>query len=279
MKRPRSADPAEAAGALLTLFQPGNYMGEPYSLPGENQLRMTDTVWGRGNCAPDETLFSQSMYLYSMTGIAARSSAEEAMTTRRFSVVCGRTDPVFLAARGMLALMLHRHITRFIVLVRGSAERESIAQSLSAYLEQSAGGFGLSPLLTIYADGESDMTVEGSKFTLLQLRRYVCDTAPQILLMNREYCNRPENLLLRPDVLLDGQTPLSILTAAHPVVITISETAGEIRSLLRCASLFDPLCTLSCTEAADTTGLTLPVYTPGMHQETEKDPEMEQITL
>ena len=92
MKRPRSADPAEAAGALLTLFQPGNYMGEPYSLPGENQLRMTDTVWGRGNGMPAETAFSQSRHLYGMTGIAARSSVEEAMTARRFSIVCGRTD-------------------------------------------------------------------------------------------------------------------------------------------------------------------------------------------
>ncbi|MBR4961504.1 MAG: hypothetical protein IKY52_11460 [Clostridia bacterium] len=279
MRRPRSADPAEAAGALLTLFQPGNYMGEPYSLPGENQLRMTDTVWGRGNGTPDEAAFSQSMHLYGMTGIAARSSLEDALAAHRFSVVCGRTDPIFLAARGMLALMLHRHITRFIVLVRGAAEREGTAQSLSAYLEQSASGFGLSPLLTVYADGESDMTVEGSKFTLLQLRRYVCDTSPQILLMNREYCNRPENLLLRPDVLLDGQTPLSIVSAAHPVIITITETAGEIRSLLRCGALFDPLCTLSFTESADISGFTLPIYTPGMHQESRKDPEMEQITL
>lgn len=279
MKRPRSADPAEAAGALLTLFAPGNYTGDPYSLPGENQLRMMDTVWGRGNPSASEDTFLQSMHLYGMTGVSAGRSLENALSANRFSIACGKADPALVAARGMLALMLHRHIHKFIVLVRGAGERESAALSLSAYLDQSARSLGLSPDLTVYAGGESDMTGEGIKFTLQQLRRYVCDPTPQILLMNREYCNRPENLLLRPDVLLDGHTPLSMLTPAHPVIVTLSSAAGEVRSLLERASVFDPLCTLSFTESPDASGTTVPVYAPGMKQTGIGEIETEQITL
>ena len=281
MKRPRSADPAESTGALLTLFQPGNYMGEPYAIPGENQLRMTDAVWGMGNACRGEEAFSQALPLYGMTGVSARGTLDDALAARRYSIACGKGDPAFIAARGMLGLMLHRHVHKFIVLVRGAAERESTALSLSAYLEQSARvmpGVPV-PTLTVYANGESDMTAEGTKLGLLQLRRFACDTSPQILLMNREYCNRPENLLLRPDVLLDGHTPLSILTPANPVVVTISGSAAEVRTLLDRSSVFSPLCTLSFTESADTTGCTVPVYVPGMHQKTVMDFEMEQITL
>ncbi|MBQ8641725.1 MAG: hypothetical protein IJ480_05850 [Clostridia bacterium] len=279
--RNRSADPAGATGALLTLFQPGNYMGEPYSIPGENQLRMTDTVWGRGNGFDGGEPFGEAMHLYGMTGVSARAGLEEALAACRFSVACGRADPVFIAARGMLGLMMHRHVSRFVVLVRGAAERESIALSLSAYLEQSARALpgSLLPELTIYANGESDMTGEGTKLSLLQLRRYVCDPAPQILLMNREYCNRPENLLLRPDVLLDGHTPLSMVTPARPVIVTISETAGEVRTLLERSSIFAPFCTLSFTEDIDRSGSTVPVYAPGMKQAGEEEIEMEQITI
>ena len=203
--RPRSADPVSAVRALLALFGPGNYTGEPFAIPGENQLRMTDTMWACGNSAAEDA-FGEAMHLYGMTGSTARKALDTALAAGHFSLSCGKADPAYLAARGMLSLMLHRHVNRFLVLVRGAAERESIALSLSAYLEQSARalGSGIRPDVTVYANGESDMTGEGTKLGLLQLRRFVCDPTPQILLMNREYFNRPENLLLRPDVLLDG---------------------------------------------------------------------------
>jgi len=278
--RPRSADPVSAVRALLALFGPGNYTGEPFAIPGENQLRMTDTMWACGNGAA-ENAFHEAMHLYGMTGSTARESLDTALAAGHFSIACGKADPAYLAARGMLSLMLHRHVNRFLVLVRGAAERESIALSLSAYLEQSARalGSGIRPDVTVYANGESDMTGEGTKLGLLQLRRFVCDPAPQILLMNREYCNRPENLLLRPDVLLDGHTPLSILTSARPVVVTISESAGEVRSLLEKSDIFAPLCSLSFTATIDTTGTTVPVYAPGMKAAEAESVAMEQITI
>lgn len=278
--RPRSADPASAVRALLALFGPGNYTGEPFAIPGENQLRMTDTMWACGNGAA-ENAFHEAMHLYGMTGSTARGSLDTALAAGHFSIACGKADPAYLAARGMLSLMLHRHVNRFLVLVRGAAERESIALSLSAYLEQSARalGSGIRPDVAVYANGESDMTGEGTKLGLLQLRRFVCDPSPQILLMNREYFNRPENLLLRPDVLLDGHTPMSILTSARPVVVTISESARDVRSLLWKSDIFAPLCILSFTESIDTTGTTVPVYAPGMKAEEGESVEMEQITI
>ncbi len=295
--RVRSADPVEMMGALLTLFQPGNYRGEPFPIPGENQLRMTDTMWGWGNVrgsAADtmedpvfersEALFTEAARLYATAGPVGTVAPEKPMATRRFSLVCGRGDPVYLAGRAMLTLILHRQVNRFLVLVRGAAEREALSLSLSAYLDQAIRELPRElpchgAAVTVYANGESDMTGEGRTVGMLQLRRFVCDEGPQILLMNREYCNRPENLLLRPDMLLDGETPLSMITSAHPVVITVSAEARDVASLLDRSEIFAPLCTLSFTETLDTEGITVPVYTPGMHRNKNWDTEPEQLTL
>jgi len=71
----------------------------------------------------------------------------------------------------------------------------------------------------------------------------------------------------------------SMLTPAHPVIITLSSAAREVRSLLERASVFDPLCTLSFTESPDASGTTVPVYAPGMKQTGIGEIETEQITL
>ncbi len=295
--RPRSAEPTEMMGALLTLFQPGCYKGEPFPVPGENQLRMTDSIcgWGnvRGSAADtveqmEDAYFTEAAALFGMAAPVGTMLPEEAMAKRHFSLACGRADPVYMAGRAILTLILQRQVNRFLVLVRGAAEREAVALSLSAYVEQSVRVLpGDLPrelpchdaAVTVYVSGESDMTREGRNLGMLQLRHFVCSPSPQILLMNREYCNRPENLLLRPDVLLDGLPPISMLTAAHPVVITISETAGDVASLLERSDIFDPLCTLSFTEETDGSGITVPVYTPGMHRSKPWDTEPEQLTL
>ncbi len=315
--RVRSAEPGEMMGALLRLFRAGSYRGEPFPIPGENQLSMTDSMWGWGNvsgsaadrirqssafvgalsdtteadpkpggrhCRLEDAYFGEAAHLCEMAGPAGMLAPEKAMAARRFSLACGRGDPVYLAGRAMLTLILHRQVERFLVLVRGAAEREAVALSLSAYLDQAIRELPRelpchSTAVTVYANGESDMTGEGRTLGMLQLRRFVCDEGPQILLMNREYCNRPENLLLRPDMLLDGQTPLSMLTPAHPVVVTMSETARDVASLLERSEIFAPLCTLSFTEELDGDGVTVPVYSPGMHQSKPWDMEPEQIML
>ncbi len=291
--RVRSAEPGEMMGALLRLFRAGSYRGEMFPIPGENQLRLTDSMWGWGNVSGsaadtlghlEDAYFGEAAHLCEKAGPVGIMVPEKAMAARRFSMACGRGDPVYLAGRAMLTLILHRQVGRFLVLVRGAAEREAVALSLSAYLDQAIRELPRElpcqgTAVTVYANGESDMTGEGRTLGMLQLRRFVCDEGPQILLMNREYCNRPENLLLRPDMLLDGQTPLSMITPAHPVVITVSETARDVASLLERSEIFAPLCTLSFTEEVDGDGVTVPVYSPGMHQSKPWDMESEQIML
>lgn len=258
MKKKRRMAEAEVTGALLTLFGENSYKGESFPLPGESQLSMTDmlspTLAGYGNRSCD---FPTALSLQEKTGIALRHSCAEAVENRHFSLACGKTDPVAVAAKAILTLTGRKQIHRFLFLVRGMAEREAVAMSLSAYLERAVSA---KPAVLVYTSDESETAEDG----LSLLRRYVCDPAPQILLMNREYYNRPDNLLRRPMRQLDSAPPITLLQMAHPVVITVSETAGELRALLQSSAVFEPLCTLSFVTEPDTSGVTAPIYVPGM---------------
>lgn len=278
MKKKRYSGEAEGTGTLLTLFDAGSYRGETFPFPGESQLDMMAML----SATSDATLASGNLYcdfpfalsLQEKTGIAVRRDLEEAVENRWFSLVCGKTDPVAVAAKSMLMLMQYRQVHRFLVLVRGMAEREDMALSLSVYLRSYAGLMPQKPSLLVYNPPENDIAEEG----LSLLRRYVCDPAPQILLMNREYYNRPENLLLKPLRQLEDQPPITLLQMAHPVVITASETAEELRMLLQSSTVFEPLCTLSFVEKPDTTGTTVPIYVPGMTVDKPNDvPEQIQM--
>lgn len=210
--------------------------------------------------------FPSAVELFEKTGMQVRHSLDKAQEKHWFSLVCGRTDPVYLATRGMLTLMLHRQVERFLVVVRGTAEREAAAQALTAYVEKYAGRRERQLQVVSYTD-------------TTELRRYVSDPTPQILLMNREYFMRPENLLLRSDERYHGQTPLSILQNAHPVVVTCSDTVKELRTLLEGAMRVQPLCILSFAAIADDTGMTMPIYVPGAVPKTVPTPTPEQMQV
>lgn len=259
MKKKRHGGQAEVTEALLTLFSDDTYKGAPFSLPGESQIGMLELLTedavanaATGNRSCD---FPSALTLQEKTGIVMRRALEDAVENRWFSLVCGKTEPVAVAAKSILTLIQYRQIDRFVMLVRGTAEREAAALSLPVYLERAA--IRTKPSLLVYTPEESN---EGSSL----LRRYVCEPTPQILLLNREYYNRPENLLLRPLRQLDGQPPITLLQMARPVVITVSETAEELRVLLQSSTLLEPLCVLSFVETPDTTGTTVPIYVPGM---------------
>ncbi len=265
MKKKLHLTEAEIAETLLALFDADTYRGAPFSLPGESQIGLMDlplsapTAYGNLSCTLPTALSLQQRTGIVPKGSAAKRAWDNAIENRWFSLVCGKTDPVAAAAKAMLTLMQQKQIHRFVVLVRGMVERDATSLSLPVYLDRIPLPTG-KPTVQVFSPEESDRAEEG----LSMLRRYVCEPMPQILLMNREYYNRPGNLLLRPMRQLDGLSPVTLLQMAHPVVITIGETADALCSLLRSSTLLQPLCALSFVTSPDTTGTTLPICKPGM---------------
>jgi len=295
--KPRSqkaADPARAAEALLTLFSADQtWIGRPYTVPGEAQLRFSDSMWGCGNAAAGENTFENAMSLYAGTDCREQRCrpVEDALANRRFSVACGAVDPCWMAARSIVTLAMQRQVRKFVVLVRGATEREMLSRTLAAYTEQAGREFGFrdgnadgylqgdGPEVTMYAGGGRDMSGEGMRLCLRQLRRFVTDPTPQVLLMNREYFTRPANLLTRPSADLEGTVPMSMLTPGSPVIVTVSEDAASVRTLLQRAAVFAPLCSLSFTVKTDRSGTTVPVYTPGGQSTSSAGMTMAQISI
>lgn len=270
MKKKQHLTKTEITEALLTLFEAASYRGASFPLPGESQIDLfqaAPTAYGNLSCS-----FPAALSLQQKTGIVPQGSAakrewDNAIENRWYSIVCGKTDPIAVAAKAMLTLMRQKQIHRFVVLVRGMAERDAAAFSLPAYLE--------STHTMVFSPEEGDRAEDG----LSMLRQYVCEPTPQVLLMNREYYNRPGNLLLRPMRQLNELAPITLLQMAHPVVITIGETADALRSLLQSSTLLQPLCVLSFVTSPDTTGTTLPICAPGMLPDKPDQPQQQQQLL
>jgi len=298
----RKADSTQAATALLTLFGTcentvagESYAGLPYTVPGDIQLRMTDTLQAIGNRLPCAQAFGEALHLYQAVEAwhgGTHKDVQNALTCNRFSFACGSEDPCYLAVQCILNLILRRDVKKFIIPVRGTAEKEAISRTLCAYVEQVSREMGYStasafqtdgqwrnaaPDVIVYGSGGSEMTKEKSYLALEQLRRFVSASTPQILLINREFFIRPSNLLRRPCPQFDDDIPLQYMQAGRPVLITVSQNGRGVARLLEKAAVLSPLCSLSFTVETDFSGVTVPVYTPGCTVRGEMQGEMEQI--
>lgn len=267
---------AETADAIvrtaLTLFggdlfydpaYPGSlsFTGQPYPIPGTEQLRLTGAETGIGNALPDPDAFSADTRLWSACH-PGQQMPERAKDARLYSFACRPCDRVYAAVQVLFALYIQRDVRKFIVAARNIVEREQIRQAMEVYTTHFAEQYRrMAPVIRVYDSADRD-----------GLRNYVCGEGIQILLINRENFDRDANLLRRPSAYFSGQTPLSLLAPARPVVITLSADAGPLLRFFAHTALFTPLCTLAFTETPDESGITFPLYT-GVPQTFPEEPD------
>ena len=247
---------AETADAIvrtaLTLFGgdgtgEGFYRGEPYEIPGDDQLRLTGTEMGYGNRLPTQGAFSTDTALYCPVGNAVPESARE---KRIYSFACSPCDRIYAAVQVIFALHLRRGVRKCVVAVRSLVEREQVRQAMEVYTAHFAEQYRLAtPVIRVYDSADRD-----------GLRGYLTAEGIGILLINRENFDRDANLLRRQSAEFSGRTPLSLLRRAHPLVVTLTNAGKPLERLLTHTAQFAPLCTLAFTEKPDRTGATYPVY-------------------
>ena len=248
---------ARAVSAALMLFGGSaegsvSFAGIPYPTADSMQLRIDGEEMGYGNCAPTPELFADAVMLH-RSAAPGQPMPEEALTAGRFSFACGRGDLVAVVLQVIFALMTKRDVKKYIITVKNAAERESIRHSLTALSAYFANAYGVdAPAITVY---NSDYRED--------IRRFVCSDAGHILLINRENFDKEINLFRRPYGPFSDNSPLSLLSAGYPVVITISGDASELVRLMEHLPRFNPLCTLSFLNKPDDTGITVPVFRHG----------------
>ncbi|MBE6568895.1 MAG: hypothetical protein E7658_01585 [Ruminococcaceae bacterium] len=265
-----------AVAAALALFGGSqesavSFAGIPYPTADSGQLRIDGEELGYGNCAPRPELFAAAEMLC-RAACPDRDVPEEALSAGRFSFACGRGDLVATALQVIFALITKRDVRKYIITVKNAAERESIRHSLTALSAYFADVYGVeAPAITVY---NSDFRED--------IRRFAASDSGHILLINRENFDKEINLFRRPYGPFSDISPLSLLSAGYPVVITIAHDSTELGRLTEHLPLFNPLCTLCFFANPDESGNTVPVFRYGSkahrHAAEEDNPTQLQFT-
>ena len=261
---------AETADAIvrtaLTLFSGDgtgesgvcSFRGEPYELPGDDQLRLTGADTGCGNRMPDAGAFSADEALRRPVGDGLPVTARE---EHIYSFACFPCDRIYAAVQVIFALHLRRGVRKFIVAVRSLVEREQVRQAMDVYTAHFAEQYRLAPpVIRVYDSADR----EG-------LRGYLTAEGIGILLINRENFDRDANLLRRQSMEFSDRTPLSLIQKARPVVVTLTNAGKPLSRLLNHTRQFAPLCTLAFMEKSDTSGTTFPICVGANRATSEED--------
>jgi hypothetical protein len=166
-------------------------------------------------------------------------SLRELLDKRLFHIPLGKTDLSLAALEAIYELRQKHGIRKFLLLTPDAVEREELCRTVSVmqhHFSDKYYGFKLNVM--VYNSDDPTM-----------LRTFALSDDIQLLIVNKEYFIRSNNRMKRPCTRLDGLTPLSMIRPARCVVVTVSETLREVRSVLHHVSLFDPLCTVSFTKS------------------------------
>ena len=236
---PKAKHKVSVSDALAFIFQWGYFGRSEYVIPTETQLTIeaADAAFGNTDGFDNETYYTGMKDLPCFDG-TSDEEIRETLSHRYFHIPCGKTDIPLTALESIYELRQKFGIRKFLLLTSDATERELLSRTISVMQDHfSDKYYGLKLNLMLY---DSDNPK--------QLRSYALSDDIQLLVVNKEYFIRSNNRLKRPCSRLDGLSPAAMLRPARCVAITISDTLKEVRTVLRHASVFDPLCTISFTK-------------------------------
>ncbi len=239
-RKPNGADAwTTVSDALGFLFQTGYFGRSEYAIPKETQLTIEESEYAFGNSDG----FAGEEFFARMSALPCFDQADEAdvreiLDRRLFHIVCGKTDIPLTALEAVYEMRQKYGIRKFLLLAPDASEREQLCRTISVMQNHfSDKYYGLKLNIMIYNSDNPR-----------QMRTFALSDDIQLLIVNKEYFIRSNNRIKRPSTRLDGLSPVSILRPARCVAITISESLWDVRTVLKYAPLFDPLCTLCFTK-------------------------------
>ncbi len=225
--------------ALGFIFRSGYFGRSEYVIPKETQLTIEESDMAFGNSDG----FENEDYYTGMRTLPCFDGWEEEdvralLSKHQFHIPCGKTDLSLASLEAVYEMRQKYGIRKFLLLTSDAMDREQLCRTISVMQHHfSDKYYGLKLNIMLY---NSD--------TPAMLRTFALSDDIQLLIINKEYFIRSNNRIKRPSPRLDGLSPVSILRPARCVAITVSETLRDVRTVLRYASVFDPLCTVSFTK-------------------------------
>jgi len=228
--------------ALACIFGQGYFGRSEYSVPGEVQLSIEESEFAFGNtdCLADENYYARMSALPCFRGKDAET-VRSVLDKRQFRIVCGKTDVTLEALEAVYELRQKYGIRKFLLLASDASAREQFSRTISVMQDYFSDKY--------YGLKLNIMTYDSDDFS--RLRTFALSDDIQLLIINKEYFIRSNNLLKRPSARLDGLCPADMLRPARCVALTVSDDMKAVRAAVKYASVFDPLCTVCFTKNND----------------------------
>lgn len=236
--------------AVSYIFHTGYFGRSEYAVPYEMQLSIgePESAFGNRDGFNDENYYMNLGMLPCFAGMDEHT-VRDILSRRRFQIACGKLDVSLAALESVYALRQKYGIRKFLMLTYDAAERERLTRTFSVMRDYfSDKYYGLNLDITTY-DSEN----------LRALRGFALSDNIQLLIVNKEFFIRSNNIMLRPVSSLEGTSPISIIRPARCVALTISEKISDAAAILRHTDIFDPLCTISFTASDESVSDVIPI--------------------
>ncbi len=240
-QRRRTGDLAlKIRDAVGSVFSCGNFATAEFTLPSEKgaQLSMTGEIGAIGNrFDADFGALTKAVKGLSTMSRTDTDDIKKYVESGIYSVLCGDADRSVAMAGAALELV-RLGAVKLVIAADTPAERDNLARTF----ETMHGGMG-NITVTLYSHENFDDWTENKASSIIY--GFLSSDTPEILIIGRDSFSRRTNLLNQKS----GEESLaSLISRAHPVVLTSSQTIASGRNMAKNAMSFDPAAVIMFTE-------------------------------
>lgn len=254
-QRRRTGDLAlKIRDAVGSVFFATSFEAAEFTLPSEKgaQLSMTGEISALGNrFSYDISAFTKALKSCPAMGNADSDEIKRYIDAGCYAVLCGENDRSMIMA-GVALEFVRLGAVKIVIAADTPAERDNLARAF----ESMHGGMG-DIRVTLYSHENYDSWTENKAATIVY--DFLESSSPEILIIGRDSFSRRTNLLNQRN----GEESLAgLISHAHPVVLTSTQTISSGRNIARNALMFDPAVVIMFTEEVKRIRSAV-IYAPG----------------
>lgn len=240
-QRRRTGDLAlKIRDAVGSVFSSVSFTAAEFTLPSEKgaQLSMTGEISALGNSVEcDRAALVKALKSCPAMEKATGEELNRYIDSGCYAVLCGENDRS-IAMAGVALEFVRLGAVKIVIAADTPAERDNLARAF----ETMHGGMG-DIRVTLYSHENYDGWTENKAATIVY--DFLESASPEILIIGRDSFSRRTNLLNQKN----GEESLAaLISRAHPVVLTSTQTIRGGRTIAKNAQAFDPATVIMFTE-------------------------------
>ena len=254
-QRRRTGDLAlKIRDAVGSVFSSVSFTAAEFTLPSEKgaQLSMTGEISALGNSVEcDRAALVKALRSCPAMENVTGEELNRYIDSGCYAVLCGENDRS-IAMAGVALEFVRLGAVKIVIAADTPAERDNLARAF----ETMHGGMG-DIRVTLYSHENYDGWTENKAATIVY--DFLESASPEILIIGRDSFSRRTNLLNQKN----GEESLAaLISRAHPVVLTSTQTIRGGCTIAKNAQAFDPAAVIMFTEEVKHIRCAV-IYAPG----------------